>query len=54
MSSTVKKIIPIVLLLVLPLIMILIGVGYNILNAWYFVAAVTWFGAGVIFYSAIN
>jgi hypothetical protein len=36
------------------LVMILVGVSFNVLNAWYFIAAVTWFALGVIFYSAIN
>lgn len=53
-SSTIKKFISALILLILPLIIILIGLIVNFLNAWYYIIAISWFGIGVIFYSALE
>jgi hypothetical protein len=54
LSETWKGIISLLLLMILPLLVILLGVIFNILIAWYYILAVTWFGMGVIFYSALK
>jgi Na+-translocating ferredoxin:NAD+ oxidoreductase RnfD subunit len=54
LSATVRQIITALLLLILPLLAILLGVVFNILNAWYFILCVTWFAVGIIFYGAIS
>lgn len=54
LSKTVKNAITMFILLFLPLIAILLGVIFNVMNAWYFVLCVTWFASGVIFYSVIS
>jgi hypothetical protein len=40
--------------MIIPLLLILIGVIIPIVNAYYFIGAVTWFGAGLILFSALN
>jgi len=54
LTETKKQLISVFLLMILPLLVILIGLFYNVLNAWYFIGAVTWFGTGLIFFCAIN
>jgi hypothetical protein len=54
LSESIKKVISAFLLLILPLILILLGVIFNIFNAWFYVLAATWFGSGVIFFGALN
>jgi hypothetical protein len=49
-----KQIITLLLLILLPLIIILLGVVFGVLIAWYYILAVTWFGMGIIFYSALK
>jgi hypothetical protein len=54
LSDTVKQIITAFILMIIPLLLILIGVILPIINAWYFIGAVTWFGVGLILFSALN
>lgn len=54
LSQTVKQIIMVLLLLVLPLVTIGLGILFEILLAWYYIIAITWFGMGVIYISAIS
>ncbi|MBU0498305.1 MAG: hypothetical protein KKC68_08205 [Candidatus Thermoplasmatota archaeon] len=42
------------LLMILPWIVIIIGLSFNIQNAWYYILSITWFGSGLIFYSALR
>jgi hypothetical protein len=53
-SKNVKQIIAAFLLLILPLLTILLGIFLNVLIAWYYIIAITWFGLGIIFFSATN
>lgn len=53
-SESIKKVISIFLLLILPLLIILLGVMLNIYNAWFYILAITWFGSGVIFFGALD
>ena len=54
LTETKKQIISVFLLMILPILVIIAGLAYNVLNAWYFILAVTWFGTGIIFYCAIE
>ena len=54
LSQTVKQIIQAFLLLILPLLTIVAGLAFNVENAWLYISAITWFGLGIIFFSAIN
>jgi len=54
LTETKKQIILVFLLMILPILVIIAGLVYNVLNAWYFISAVTWFGVGLIFYCAIE
>ena len=54
LSDKVKQIISAFVLMIIPLLLILIGVMIPIVNAYYFIGAVTWFGAGLILFSALN
>jgi len=53
LSQTVRKIISAFLLLILPLVTIVLGLVFNVENAWLYILAITWFGVGVIFFGAI-
>jgi len=53
-SKTVKQALTMFILLILPLLAILLGVIFNVLNAWFYILCVTWFGTGIIFYSVTN
>lgn len=54
LSETMKQIITVFLLILLPLIVLGIGLYLNYLNAWFYILVVTWFGLGVIFTSTIQ
>ena len=54
LSESKKQVISIFLLMILPLLVILLGLVYDIMNAWYFIGAVTWFGVGLVFFCAIQ
>jgi len=53
-SQTLKQIIMVLLLIILPLVTIGIGIILDILVAWFYILAITWFGMGIIYVSAIN
>ena len=54
LSDTVKQIITAFILMIIPLLLILIGIILHIVNVYYFISAVTWFGVGLILFSALN
>jgi hypothetical protein len=54
LTQTTKQIISAFLLIILPLILIGLGVLFEIIYALYYVLTIIWFGMGVIFFSAIN
>ncbi|UCF12653.1 MAG: hypothetical protein JSW06_11595 [Thermoplasmatales archaeon] len=54
LTDQVKGLLQAFLLLILPLIAIILGMIFTIENIWYFLLAITWFGSGVIFFSALN
>jgi len=53
-SKNVKQIIIAFLLLILPLLTIGLGIIFEILVAWFYIVIITWFGLGIIFFSATN
>lgn len=53
-SETMKQIITVFLLILLPLLVLGIGLYLNYLNAWFYILVVTWFGLGVMFNSTIQ
>ena len=53
LSERIKQIIAGFLLIILPLLFIGVGAAVNILNAWYFILSITWFGLGIIFFNAL-
>jgi len=53
-SKNVKQIIIAFFLLILPLLAILLGIIFEIFVAWFFIIVITWFGLGIIFFSATN
>ena len=54
LTDQVKGLLQAFLLLILPLIVLVLGIIFTIENVWYFLLAITWFGSGVIFFSALN
>jgi hypothetical protein len=54
LSKRVKTSISIFLLIVLPMLSIVIGLITEFFVAWFYILCVTWFGMGLIFYSAIE
>jgi hypothetical protein len=53
-SKNVKQIITAFLLLILPLLTIGLGIVFEIFVAWFYIIIITWFGLGIIFFSATN
>ena len=53
-SSTIKQVISAFLLFILPLITILLGIIFEVLNAWYYILTICWFGVGLIFFAMIQ
>jgi hypothetical protein len=53
-SETVRSLLLALLILVLPLILIVVGLVYNIDNVWLYLLCITWFGCGVVFYGALQ
>ncbi len=55
LNDDIKKIISIFLLIILPLVLLISIVIINHIQPWYYyIILVTWFGIGIIFYSAIK
>ena len=54
LSDNARQIITAFVLMIIPLLLILIGVILPIVNAYYFIGAVTWFGVGLILFCALN
>jgi len=54
LTDQVKGVLQAFSLLILPLIVIVLGIIFAIENIWYFLLAITWFGSGLIFFSALN
>ncbi len=54
-NENIKRIISMFLLILLPLLLLVAIVSIDYAQPWYYyVSLVTWFGLGVMFYSAIN
>ena len=53
-NENIKQIISAVILFILPLIIIITCMIMGYENALLYIASITWFGIGVIFFSAIN
>ncbi len=53
-NENIKQIIFAAILFILPLIIIITCMATGYENALLYIASITWFGAGVIFFSAIN
>jgi len=54
LSENVRTLLLAFLILVLPIIVIIVGLVYNIDNVWYYLLCITWFGCGVVFYGALR
>lgn len=54
LSDNVKQVLTVFILMIFPLILVLVGILLPIVNAWYFIGAITWFGVGLILFSALN
>jgi len=54
LTEQTKMILQTFLLIVLPWIVIIIGLIFNVENVWYYLLSVTWFCSGVIFLSVLN
>ena len=54
LSDNIKQIINAFILMILPLLLVLVGILLPIINAYYFIGAITWFGVGLILFSALN
>ena len=61
LSERVRGILQAFLLLILPLVVLVLGMIFNVESivgapwvAWYFVLSITWFGSGLIFFIALN
>ncbi len=54
LSDNAKQVLTAFILMIIPLLLVLIGILLPIVNAWYFIGAITWFGVGLILFSALN
>jgi hypothetical protein len=54
LTKEIKQIISVFLMIILPLIVIGLGILFEIVNAWYFILAIIWFAMGIIFFSTVN
>lgn len=54
LSENVRTLLLAFLTLALPLIIIIVGLVYNLDNVWYYLLCITWFGCGVVFYGALR
>jgi len=54
LSDRVKQVFVALILMIIPLLLILIGVIFNLLNAWYYIISITWFGLGLIFFTTLK
>ena len=54
LTKEMKQILSAFLMIILPLIVIGLGIFFEIVNAWYFILSVVWFAMGIIFFSAVN
>jgi len=54
LSENIKNILIGFILLILPLLVLVLGLIINLLNAWFYVGVITWFTLGVIYFNAIE
>jgi hypothetical protein len=54
MEEQVRSLLLALFLLILPWVVLLIGLVFNLENVWFYLLCVTWFGCGVIFYGTMN
>ena len=54
LSENVRTLLLALLILILPLILIIVGLVYNVDNVWVYLLCITWFGCGVVFYGALR
>lgn len=54
LSENIRTLLLAFLILALPLIVIIIGLVYNLDNVWYYLLCITWFGCGLVFYGTLN
>lgn len=54
LSDQYKELLQAILLLILPVITLIIGMIFRFENVWYYILSITWFGSGMIFFSALN
>lgn len=54
LAQTMKQIISVFLLIILPLIVIGLGTVFGVEALWYYLLAILWFGMGFIFFGALN
>ncbi len=53
LTERMKQLVSGFLLIILPLLFIGVGAAVDILNAWYFILSITWFGIGIILFNAL-
>ena len=54
MEEQVRSLLLALFLLILPWVVLLIGLVFNLENVWFYLLCVTWFGCGVVFYGTMN
>ena len=54
LSERVKQLYAALILMIIPLLLILIGTIINLLNAWFYIISITWFGIGLILFMALK
>lgn len=53
-SEGMRKFVLAFFLIILPIVIVLIGIFSDYLNAWFYILSITWFGTGLIIFTAID
>ncbi|MCX6666105.1 MAG: hypothetical protein NT038_08645 [Euryarchaeota archaeon] len=54
LSETTRTLLTTFILLILPWIVIVLGLVFNVTIAWFFYLTITWFGFGVVFFAILH
>jgi hypothetical protein len=54
LSDTLKKVLTVTLLLLLPWVILAAGIAFGLMLVWFFLIIILWIGLGIIFYSALS
>jgi len=54
MSEGIRKFLNLMIFLVLPIVILISGAVFNVMNIWFYVLSITWFGLGLMILTSIE